>query len=48
VKRGAKVFRIGPPVDLTYPVTDLGTDSRCSASCRRTVRDAFTACRTPP
>jgi NADH-quinone oxidoreductase subunit G len=26
VKAGAKVLRIGPPVDLTYPVTELGTD----------------------
>jgi NADH-quinone oxidoreductase subunit G len=26
VKAGARVFRIGPVVDLTYPVTDLGDD----------------------
>jgi NADH-quinone oxidoreductase subunit G len=26
VKAGARVFRIGEPVDLTYPVTDLGND----------------------
>lgn len=26
VKNGMKVYRIGEPVDLTYPVTDLGND----------------------
>jgi NADH-quinone oxidoreductase subunit G len=41
VKRGAKVFRIGPPVDLTYPVTDLGTDLSLIGNLPQEVRDAF-------
>ncbi|HEY0027492.1 MAG TPA: NADH-quinone oxidoreductase subunit NuoG [Allosphingosinicella sp.] len=41
IKRGAKVFRIGPPVDLTYPVTDLGGDLSLIANLPQEVRDAF-------
>ncbi|TFI56767.1 NADH-quinone oxidoreductase subunit G [Sphingomonas parva] len=41
VKRGAKVFRIGPPVDLTYPVTDLGADLAALGNLPEALRDAF-------
>jgi NADH-quinone oxidoreductase subunit G len=41
VKRGAKVFRIGPQVDLTYPVTDLGTDLSLLGDLPQDVREAF-------
>jgi NADH-quinone oxidoreductase subunit G len=41
VKRGAKVFRIGPQVDLTYPVTDLGGDLSLIGDLPQEVRDAF-------
>jgi NADH-quinone oxidoreductase subunit G len=41
VKAGAKVFRIGPPVDLTYPVTELGGDLGLLGDLPREVRDAF-------
>jgi NADH-quinone oxidoreductase subunit G len=41
IKRGAKVFRIGPPVDLTYPVTDLGGDLSLIGNLPQEVRDAF-------
>ena len=43
VKRGAKVFRIGPQVDLTYPVTDLGGDLSLLGNLPYEVRDAFGA-----
>jgi NADH-quinone oxidoreductase subunit G len=41
VKAGAKVFRIGAPVDLTYPVTELGTDLSLLGNVPSEVRDAF-------
>jgi NADH-quinone oxidoreductase subunit G len=41
VKAGARVFRIGPPVDLTYPVTDLGDDLALLARLPAEVTDAF-------
>jgi NADH-quinone oxidoreductase subunit G len=41
VKAGAKVFRIGPPVDLTYPVTELGPDISALAQLSDEVRSAF-------
>jgi NADH-quinone oxidoreductase subunit G len=41
VKRGAKVFRIGPPVDLTYPVNDLGSDLSVLGNLPQELRDAF-------
>ena len=41
VKAGARVFRIGPPVDLTYPVTDLGDDLAPLGDLPREVSDAF-------
>jgi NADH-quinone oxidoreductase subunit G len=41
VKAGARVFRIGEPVDLTYPVTDLGNDLSMLGRVPRDVIDAF-------
>jgi NADH-quinone oxidoreductase subunit G len=41
VRRGAKVFRIGPPVDLTYPVVDLGEDLSLIGNLPQDMRDAF-------
>jgi NADH-quinone oxidoreductase subunit G len=41
VKAGAQVFRIGPAVDLTYPVTELGADIAAVGDLPRAVRDAF-------
>jgi NADH-quinone oxidoreductase subunit G len=41
VKAGARVFRIGPPVDLTYPVTDLGDDLALLSDLPRELREAF-------
>jgi NADH-quinone oxidoreductase subunit G len=41
VKAGAKVFRIGPAVDLTYPVTDLGDDLGLLGRLPPEVSDAF-------
>jgi NADH-quinone oxidoreductase subunit G len=41
VKAGAKVFRIGPPVDLTYPVTDLGDDLALLGTLPDEVGEAF-------
>jgi NADH-quinone oxidoreductase subunit G len=41
VKAGAKVFRIGPPVDLTYPVTELGTDLSLLGKLPDAVTEAF-------
>ena len=34
VKRGAKVFVVGPEWETTYPATFLGDDVACWASCR--------------
>ncbi|HEY0111991.1 MAG TPA: NADH-quinone oxidoreductase subunit NuoG [Allosphingosinicella sp.] len=41
VKAGARVFRIGPAVDLTYPVTDLGDDLSLLGNLPNEVREAF-------
>jgi NADH-quinone oxidoreductase subunit G len=41
VKAGGQVFRIGPPVDLTYPVTELGDDLELLGKLPDSVRDAF-------
>jgi NADH-quinone oxidoreductase subunit G len=40
-KAGGRIFRLGPPVDLTYPVTELGTDLALLADLPQEVRDAF-------
>ncbi|HEX8401662.1 MAG TPA: NADH-quinone oxidoreductase subunit NuoG [Allosphingosinicella sp.] len=41
VKAGARVFRIGEPVDLTYPVTDLGNDLAVLGRLPREAVDAL-------
>jgi NADH-quinone oxidoreductase subunit G len=41
IKNGARVFRIGEPVDLTYPVTDLGNDLALLGKLPRELIDAF-------
>jgi NADH-quinone oxidoreductase subunit G len=41
VKRGAKVFAIGPEVDLTYPATWLGDDLSLLAKLPDSVTEAF-------
>jgi NADH-quinone oxidoreductase subunit G len=41
VKAGGKVFRIGPPVDLTYPVNDLGGDLSLLGDLPKEVSEAF-------
>jgi NADH-quinone oxidoreductase subunit G len=41
VKKGAKVFRIGPEVDLTYPVVELGNDLATLAKLPKELREAF-------
>jgi NADH-quinone oxidoreductase subunit G len=41
VKRGARVFAIGPEVDLTYPVTWLGNDLALLSHLPQEVADAF-------
>ncbi|MFN3945583.1 MAG: NADH-quinone oxidoreductase subunit NuoG [Allosphingosinicella sp.] len=41
VKAGAKVFAIGPEVDLTYPVTWLGNDLSLLGDLPEAVRAAF-------
>jgi NADH-quinone oxidoreductase subunit G len=41
VKRGAKVFAVGPEVDLTYPVTWLGNDLGLLAKLPKDVTDLF-------
>jgi len=40
-KGGAKVFAIGPDVDLSYPVTWLGDDMRILAKLPNDLSDAF-------
>ena len=47
VKRGAKVFAIGDPVDLTYPVTWLGNDAGLLGDLPQAVTDAFGAAARP-
>jgi NADH-quinone oxidoreductase subunit G len=41
VKAGAKIFRIGPAVDLTYPVSDLGNDLALLGKLPEAVTEAF-------
>jgi NADH-quinone oxidoreductase subunit G len=41
VKAGARVYRIGPQVDLTYPVTDLGDDLALLGNLPTEVSEAF-------
>jgi NADH-quinone oxidoreductase subunit G len=41
VKVGAKVFHIGPEVDLTYPITHLGSDLALLGKLPQAVQDAF-------
>ncbi|MEA3034222.1 MAG: NADH-quinone oxidoreductase subunit, partial [Sphingomonadales bacterium] len=41
VKAGGKVFRIGPPVDLTYPVAELGPDLSLLGELPGEVTEAF-------
>jgi NADH-quinone oxidoreductase subunit G len=41
VKAGAQVFRIGPAVDLTYPVTELGNDLAILGRLPKSVGEAF-------
>jgi NADH-quinone oxidoreductase subunit G len=41
VKAGARVFRIGAPVDLTYPVGELGNDLALLGRLPSDVADAF-------
>jgi NADH-quinone oxidoreductase subunit G len=41
VKAGAKVFRIGPAVDLTYPVNELGNDLAVLGDLPGAVGEAF-------
>jgi NADH-quinone oxidoreductase subunit G len=41
VKAGAKVFRIGPAVDLTYPVNELGNDLGLLGRLPKGVSEAF-------
>jgi len=41
VKAGGRIFRIGAPVDLTYPVTELGTDLSLLADLPQELCEAF-------
>jgi NADH-quinone oxidoreductase subunit G len=41
VKAGARVYRIGPAVDLTYPVTELGDDLALLGNLPAQVSEAF-------
>jgi len=41
VKAGARVFRIGEPVDLAYPVVELGTDLSLLGNLPDSVTEAF-------
>ncbi|HEX9947453.1 MAG TPA: NADH-quinone oxidoreductase subunit NuoG [Allosphingosinicella sp.] len=41
VKAGGQVFRIGPAVDLTYPVNELGNDLALLGKLPDAVREAF-------
>lgn len=46
-KRGAKLFRIGAPDDLTYAVSDLGTDTAILSALPAEVTEAFAAAARP-
>jgi len=41
VKAGARIFRIGPAVDLTYPVNELGNDLSVLGKLPKEVAEAF-------
>ena len=47
VRRGAKVFAIGPIVDLTYPVTNIGDDLALLGDLPANVADAFAKAERP-
>ncbi|MEO7170292.1 MAG: NADH-quinone oxidoreductase subunit NuoG, partial [Sphingomonas sp.] len=47
IKRGAKVFAIGPQTDLTYKVTWLGTDTGLLTSLPEILSDALTGAERP-
>jgi NADH-quinone oxidoreductase subunit G len=47
VKGGARVFRIGEPVDLTYPVTDLGNDLALLGKLPRDLIEGFQGAAAP-
>jgi NADH-quinone oxidoreductase subunit G len=47
VKAGARVFAIGPEVDLTYPATWLGTDLSVLGDLPREMREAFEGAEAP-
>jgi NADH-quinone oxidoreductase subunit G len=47
VKGGARVFRIGEPVDLTYPVTDLGNDLALLGKLPRDLIEGFRGAAAP-
>ena len=47
VKRGAKVFAIGPEVDLTYPVAWLGNDLSLLGKLPKEVAEALTGAARP-
>jgi NADH-quinone oxidoreductase subunit G len=47
VKRGAKVFAIGPEIDLTYPVEWLGNDLGLLGNLPRAVTDRFATAQRP-
>lgn len=46
-KRGAKLFRIGSPDDLTYAVSDLGTDAAILSNLPAEVTEAFAGAARP-
>ena len=47
IKRGAKVFAIGPQTDLTYKVEWLGADTALLAKLPKAVTDVFAAAERP-
>jgi NADH-quinone oxidoreductase subunit G len=47
VRRGAKVFAIGPEIDLTYKVEWLGNDAGLLGKLPQAVADAFSAAERP-
>jgi NADH-quinone oxidoreductase subunit G len=46
-RQGAPVFSVGPAVDLTYPVTDIGDDLSILAKLPAAVTEAFTKAERP-
>ena len=47
VRRGAKVFAIGPMVDLSYPVTNIGDDLALLGKLPASVAEAFASAERP-